>query len=221
MNQEQDFNRIESKDENSKPLYTHFSRNAVTTQAATNIQQNKPVKLLNDADIKSNTTVKTQVATTPILANLSTNLASHSASKLKATVQQPVHAKDTTAQQAVNAPASTMTLMDSLASRLSNNVKPMINSIKLLDENLQFQDSLSDFLADQPDFLVVGILGKKGVGKSTIMSLLAGAKFEDNSSMFKQASAKESSDLAQHKTNGINAFVTSERTILLDVQVNI
>jgi len=57
------------------------------------------------------------------------------------------------------------------------------------------------------------------------MSLLAGSKYDENSQMlFKTAdciktATKDFSDLAQHKTNGIQAFITSERTILLDVQV--
>ena len=35
---------------------------------------------------------------------------------------------------------------------------------------------LSQFMQEQSDFLVVGVLGKQGVGKSTVMSLLAGTR---------------------------------------------
>ncbi len=31
-------------------------------------------------------------------------------------------------------------------------------------------------MLDQSDFLVVGVIGKQGVGKSTVMSLLAGTR---------------------------------------------
>ncbi len=31
-------------------------------------------------------------------------------------------------------------------------------------------------MQDQSDFLVVGVVGKQGVGKSTVMSLLAGTR---------------------------------------------
>ncbi len=48
------------------------------------------------------------------------------------------------------------------------------------------------------------------------MSLLAGSKFEEMK-IFKQ-SGKDNLEVASHKTNGIQAFVTVERTILLDVQ---
>ena len=52
------------------------------------------------------------------------------------------------------------------------------------------------------------------------MSLLAGNKFTDeNRQMIFRPSGKDSRELAQHKTSGIHAFITTERTILLDVQV--
>ena len=95
-------------------------------------------------------------------------------------------------------------------------VTAMKGPVRVLDENLQWSDQLQEYLADQTDFLVVGVLGKKGVGKSTVMSLLANSKSND---LFNKAS-RDSFELGQHKTNGIQAFITNERTILLDVQVN-
>ena len=86
-------------------------------------------------------------------------------------------------------------------------------------------------MIDQNDFLVIGVLGKRGVGKSTLMSLLVNGgggseNVKNNSSkqrsndVFSKAS-KDSNELGQHRTSGIQAFVTNERTILLDVQVTI
>lgn len=98
------------------------------------------------------------------------------------------------------------------------------NVVRLLDENLQWKDDLLEQLIDQPDFLVVGVLGKQGVGKSTLISLLAGSRLEDDvkpsqTSLLFKTETKESSEQAIHKTNGIQAYVTtSERTIFLDVQ---
>jgi ABC-type thiamine transport system ATPase subunit len=43
-----------------------------------------------------------------------------------------------------------------------------------VDEAFQFCDGSLEFLLDQNDFMVVGCLGLQGVGKSTLMSLLAG-----------------------------------------------
>lgn len=48
---------------------------------------------------------------------------------------------------------------------------------KFMDEDLLVGDNLSDYLIEQQDFLVVGVLGTQGVGKSTILSLLA-SKYE-------------------------------------------
>lgn len=104
----------------------------------------------------------------------------------------------------------------------------MTTSVRLLDENLQWQESLGEYLLDgNSGFLVVGVLGKKGAGKSTLMSQLASGgvlgRGEEGSGsggggVFRVGSAQADA-LAQHCTNGVNAFVTSERTILLDVQV--
>ena len=64
------------------------------------------------------------------------------------------------------------------------------------------------------------MIGKQGVGKSTLLSLLAGNKFTDsNENMIFRPSGKDTRELAQNKTSAIQAFVTTERTILLDVQV--
>ena len=66
-------------------------------------------------------------------------------------------------------------------------------TVKLIDKSLCWEDrgaevrpsSLTIFklaiiflqyLMDQSDFLVVGCLGRQGVGKSTVMSLLAGTR---------------------------------------------
>lgn len=58
--------------------------------------------------------------------------------------------------------------------------------------------------------------GKRGCGKSTLMSLLAGSKFQETN-VFK-SSVREGLESGQHTSSGIQAFVTGERTILLDVQ---
>lgn len=203
------------------------------------------VKLLNEnkngATKIANGFDQPQTAT-PILASLSTNLTNGgpkvkqsqnqllngSAKEVNGTAPVPavasVSAAVATAAPVIAAAASNMSLIESLSARLSNNVQPMAGPVKLLDENLQWQDTLLEFMSDQPDFLVVGVLGKKGVGKSTLMSLLAGSKFEEQM-LFKTAdgfrsTGKDLPDLAQHKTNGIHAYITSERTVLLDVQVN-
>ena len=87
----------------------------------------------------------------------------------------------------------------------------MAAPVRLLDENMTWQDGLQEFLLDQPDFLVVGVLGKERTGKSTLMSYLAGGRPLD-------AKAELVFNRQTSTTSGVQAFVTSERTILLDVQ---
>jgi hypothetical protein len=114
--------------------------------------------------------------------------------------------------------------VEAISSRLSVGVQIMHQPLPLLDENLKWQDSLNDFLLDQNDYLVIGVLGKSGVGKSTIMSLLAGESAFDiaksKASLFK-TSNNERLEQSSHRTSGILAYITNERTILLDVQVKI
>jgi len=52
----------------------------------------------------------------------------------------------------------------------------MSHCVKLVDKNWHWEDRGMDSLLEQSDFLVVGVLGSQSVGKSTIMSLLAGTK---------------------------------------------
>lgn len=50
----------------------------------------------------------------------------------------------------------------------------MTEPVKLLDlENGVLIDSCLEYLSDQNDFLVVGVIGYQGVGKSTVLSYLA------------------------------------------------
>jgi len=107
--------------------------------------------------------------------------------------------------------------IDSLNSRLNGSLKSMTHSAKVLDENLMWMENLQDYLLEQNnDYLVIGVLGKKGVGKSTLMSYLAAGTQQNP--IFKLETNKDLKEIGNHKTTGIQAFITNERTILLDVQ---
>ncbi|XP_070551318.1 nonsense-mediated mRNA decay factor SMG9-like [Ptychodera flava] len=95
----------------------------------------------------------------------------------------------------------------------------MTQSMKLVDDSLQWCDNGMEMLLDQTDFLVVGVIGLQGTGKSTVMSLIAGNAFEDNPRLyaFRQQS-RDVKEVAGHQTRGIDFMVTSERIILLDTQ---
>ncbi|KAJ7310879.1 smg-9, nonsense mediated mRNA decay factor, partial [Desmophyllum pertusum] len=77
-------------------------------------------------------------------------------------------------------------------------------------------------LLDQTDFLVVGVIGPQGVGKSTVLSVLGGAGPSlDSRFVTHQAAASLWFPYHEDGTNqtaGIDMSVTQERVILLDTQ---
>ncbi|GAB6027426.1 smg-9, nonsense mediated mRNA decay factor [Chamberlinius hualienensis] len=95
----------------------------------------------------------------------------------------------------------------------------MKGCVKLVDESLQWCDQTFEFLQDQSDFLVVGVLGLQGTGKSTVMSHLYGGRSTRNPKygVFK-TQTKDQRELGEHGTRGIDIIITDQRMILLDVQ---
>lgn len=49
----------------------------------------------------------------------------------------------------------------------------MTKSAKLIDEGVICTESLQDYVQENNDFLVVGVIGAHGVGKSTLLNLLS------------------------------------------------
>lgn len=92
----------------------------------------------------------------------------------------------------------------------------MLAPVKLIDEALQWCDNAMEFLLDQNDFYVVGVLGLQGSGKSTVLSLISGNNGHGRQ-VFK-AQTDELAELGAHCTNGVDIYITSERVILLDTQ---
>ena len=75
-------------------------------------------------------------------------------------------------------------------------IKLMTRSLKLLDDGLIYTENIQDYLQENNDFLVVGIIGSQGVGKSTILNLLAHNTIDDKvkREIFKGNSNKEERD---------------------------
>lgn len=95
----------------------------------------------------------------------------------------------------------------------------MTRCVKLIDEYHQWCETASDVLLEQTDFLVVGMVGLQGTGKSTILSLLAGNSEQDSHRNY--VFPPQSRDIREecgHMTSGIDIFVTSQRVIFLDCQ---
>lgn len=109
-------------------------------------------------------------------------------------------------------------------------------STKLIDDH-QFVENLSDYLSDNPDFVVVGVIGPQGSGKSTILNHLAralsdskNAKSNDGSTTTNGVGQSEVSDFfrvqsfekqmtGEHCTNGLSVWISPKhRIILIDSQ---
>nr|XP_020464140.1 protein SMG9 [Monopterus albus] len=96
----------------------------------------------------------------------------------------------------------------------------MKHSIKLVDDQMNWCDSAMEYLRDQTDMLVVGVIGLQGTGKSTIMSLLsANTPEEDQRNYVFRAQTQEIKERGGNQSTGIDFFITQERVIFLDTQV--
>lgn len=115
----------------------------------------------------------------------------------------------------------------------------MLKSIKLLDNGIICAEGVQDYLQDNNDFLVIGVVGAQGVGKSTLLNLLAQNKvsrelqkkvFDCNKDLDSFDNIKIPPDLSHltlenskvrdlvfnlrsssHGTNGIDLFITQNR----------
>lgn len=55
----------------------------------------------------------------------------------------------------------------------------MTKSVKLLEDGGICTENLQEFVQENKDFLVVGVVGSQGVGKSTLLNLLASSKITE------------------------------------------
>ena len=94
-----------------------------------------------------------------------------------------------------------------------------IRNVKLIDDHL-FCEPLYDYMSENNDFIVIGIIGCQSVGKSLILNALINSqkpKNEEKSRMFR-VQTFEKQMLSEHCTNGVNAWVSDKRIIYLDSQ---
>jgi protein SMG9 len=103
------------------------------------------------------------------------------------------------------------------SSAASTQVPRLGQAIKLVDENAVFCDTVGEFMTDNFDFTVIGVLGLQNTGKSTILNALARLHDSDEEDVFR-VQTFEHQMLAEHCTNGVDVFVTRRRQVLLDCQ---
>ena len=91
---------------------------------------------------------------------------------------------------------------------------------RLLQPPFQLNTKALDYLdSDNTDFLVVGVVGRKNVGKSTLMNIIANPNYlnisEETSSVSFDADHPFSTQVV-YEGNTIDMFITSNRIIFLD-----
>lgn len=95
----------------------------------------------------------------------------------------------------------------------------MKHSIKLVDDQMNWCDSAIEYLLDQTDVLVVGVLGLQGTGKSMVMSLLsANTPEEDQRAYVFRAQSAEMKERGGNQTSGIDFFYYPRADCFLDTQ---
>ncbi|XP_057170420.1 nonsense-mediated mRNA decay factor SMG9 isoform X3 [Ursus arctos] len=78
----------------------------------------------------------------------------------------------------------------------------MKHSIKLVDDQMNWCDSAIEYLLDQTDVLVVGVLGLQGTGKSMVMSLLSANTPEEDQRFLQTAEmVKPSTPSPSHESS--------------------
>nr|CDS34140.1 conserved hypothetical protein [Hymenolepis microstoma] len=100
--------------------------------------------------------------------------------------------------------------------------EPMHTPLKLIDENLEFRytDLLGSFSKNNTGYLVVGVIGRKGVGKSTVANLVANA-IEDEPNLETPFPVQTVDTLISGYSGtqlGVDVFITHDRIIILDTQ---
>ncbi|KRX90961.1 Protein SMG9 [Trichinella pseudospiralis] len=91
-----------------------------------------------------------------------------------------------------------------------------VGAVPLITENMQWCEQFEDYLDDQcKNFFVVGVIGPRGVGKSTLLSMIGGNCSSDIHYKFRPTS-KEMTESMWYQTAGVQIYVNEHRTILLD-----
>ena len=101
---------------------------------------------------------------------------------------------------------------------LSSTTESVYRVVKMMDEHTKFfMENVSSVLQDQMDFCVVGVLGKEGVGKSTILNGLL-PPGQERECYFGGDQRTRKTGSSTSTTLGIDLCATPERFILLDSQ---
>lgn len=86
----------------------------------------------------------------------------------------------------------------------------MTKSEKLLEDGVLCNESIQEYLQENNDFLVVGVLGTHGVGKSTIMNFLSQKSVTEE---FKKSIFKNNINLSEFEEFSDHSFAEDDNEI--------
>lgn len=88
--------------------------------------------------------------------------------------------------------------------------------MKLIDDNVMCTDQLQDYLQDNTEFLVVGIIGAQSVGKSTIANLLIHNEITEE--IKKELFKSEKCTDAEYGTDSENVKLLTDKLSNIDIK---
>nr|VZI24757.1 unnamed protein product [Spirometra erinaceieuropaei] len=99
---------------------------------------------------------------------------------------------------------------------------PMTVPVKLVDADLKFSDipGLRDYFIENSGFMVIGVIGTQGSGKSSILNLMANRLDQPSGPLDGPFPVETVQSLVNNNpaTTGIDMYITQDRVILLDTQ---
>ncbi|KAF5282212.1 hypothetical protein FQR65_LT02909 [Abscondita terminalis] len=136
------------------------------------------------------------------------------------------HAEDrsvspkTTTRESESSPAIAIAAPPHSETSRQQTTKEMTRCVKLLDDGIICTENVQDYLQENDDYLVVGIVGTQGVGKSTILNLLAHNAVNDKlkKAIFKYSEVDKNNSITLHMQDlNINLTENEEKTLIEDV----
>uniref|UniRef100_A0A0X3NIR7 Protein SMG9 n=1 Tax=Schistocephalus solidus TaxID=70667 RepID=A0A0X3NIR7_SCHSO len=99
---------------------------------------------------------------------------------------------------------------------------PMTVPVKLVDADLKFSDipGLRDYFIENSGFMVIGVIGTQGSGKSSVLNLMANRLDKPGGPLDGPFPVETVQSLVNNTpaTTGIDMYITQDRVILLDTQ---
>lgn len=150
---------------------------------------------------------------------------SHQKAKASQPAQPKILIKSNKENVQQQTPTSTQNIVKKPAETSSQEACPpslMTKSIRLMHPHFQISDDLFDYLdQENSDFLVVGIVGRHLVGKSTLINVIANQNYlkvasDKSSVMFQRKEEVFTTSPINYEGATIDAFITSNRIIVLD-----